>query len=121
MVNNTHKKPLHDLAAINTLVAARAFELVNPRARRNYKELAWKTLHMQGLVAALNVDRHFRKTKCGMGSELGLLDVDCYVIPFNEDELREDREDGIEFWIELAMDPLDPTVAIVSFHLSGQP
>jgi len=114
--------PLYDLGTIQRLVAQRAFLLVNERCRRNYKELAWGAKQMQALIAALRTGRpHYRKSRCGMDSDWGPLDVDCYVLRFNEDGLREDRRHGLEYWLELALPAGDPRVAIVSFHLSRQP
>ena len=59
-------------------------------------------------------------SKQAQQSEVGELDVDVYLIKFDEDSLAENRS-GLEFYIKLAIDPEEPTVAIVSFHLSGSP
>lgn len=121
MVNNQNRKPLYDLAQIKALVINGDFELVNRRARDNFKSLVWTTEHMKGLIRALNVQRHFKKTYFGCSSELGEIDADGYCIFFNEDDKIEDRTNGIEIFIKLAIDPEDPSTAVVSFHLSGQP
>lgn len=121
MVNNQSRQPAHDLAQIKLLVANGDFELVNRRAMNNFKSLAWTTAHMKGLISALSVQRHFVKTYFGCSSEIGDIDADGYRISFNEDDKIEDHAHGIEFFIKLAIDPDEPSTAIVSFHLSGQP
>lgn len=122
MVNNKSHLPLYDLKQIQGLVRDRQYKVVNRRARNNLASLGWDTACVQAFVASLYADRPcFVKTKRQMKTAIGEIDVDCYVQSFNEDTLCEDRQDGLEFWIELAIDPDDPAAAIVSIHLSGQP
>lgn len=121
MVNNQSKQPAHDLSKIKAMVAGGEFELVNRRARDNFKSLAWTTAHLKGLIEALCVQRHFVKTYFACGSEIGTVDADGYRIFFNEDEMIEGRDNDLEFFIKLAIDPDNPSTTIISFHLSGQP
>lgn len=72
-------------------------------------------------IQALSVQKHFQKSHFGQASQIGEIDVDAYAICFNEDDLKEDRYNGLEFFIKLAIDPEEPLTAIVSFHLSGSP
>lgn len=121
MVNNPNKQPVHDLSKIKALVAGGEFELVNRRARDNFKSLAWTTAHLKRLIEALCVQRHFVKTYFACSSEIGTVDADGYRIFFNEDEMIEGRASDLEFFIKLAIDPDNPSTTIISFHLSGQP
>jgi len=120
MVNNRTCRPLYDLTLVQAFVAESNFEVVNSRAREHMKNLAWSSSELRALVSALRVDRHYKGSKQAQQSEVGELDVDVYLIKFDEDSLAENRS-GLEFYIKLAIDPEEPTVAIVSFHLSGSP
>lgn len=122
MVNNQNMHPVYDLATVKAYVLRGDFELVNRRARDNYKSLSWSTCQLKALVKALNVRSHYRGSAFAQKTSIGEIDVDKYVIRFDEDELVEDRSpNGLEFFIKLAIQPEEPNVAIISFHLSGQP
>ena len=124
MVNFQSDLPLYELSLVQSLVRTGAFTLANSRARTSASELGWDSVMLMDFVCALkkkHFHRRYPKTKAFDGRKE--FDTDGYKMRFNEDDRREGTSTDLMFWIKIAIEDLgtNERVAIVSFHLDGQP
>lgn len=127
--------PLYDIVIAKTLVAQGEYELVTGSARRDSKNLQWESKDHAAIFNLLDIDRHFIRSPTGQTTEWGPLDCDQYRInvveldrvedykPSSPDEppIREARskyEQSLECFVKFAIDPVNPSVAVVSIHQS---
>jgi stress response protein SCP2 len=118
--------PLYDLEQIKRVVAEGKVHLANERVERSLLALGWKVAKLHALLQCIDVEKHFHRSHTGMRAYDGRmeLDVDAYKICFDEDQECEGaRSRDCIFYMKLALREQrnGDVVAVVSFHLDGQP
>lgn len=119
MVNDTHPQSFYALTFIQALVKQGHFTVANLRATHRLEDLGWGTDMLKDFILALNEDHfHGKYPQCSCGSRS--IDCDSYKMRFNEIERVEDKQDGLELFIKLAISGHNRTL-IISFHPDGSP
>jgi hypothetical protein len=118
--------PLYDLDQIKRVAAEGKVHLANERVERNLLELGWSVSKLRALLQCIDAEKHFHRSHTGMRAYDGRmeLDVDAYEVCFDEDrECEGKRSRDCFFYMKLALRELrnGDVVAVVSFHLGGQP
>nr|SPS05520.1 protein of unknown function [Candidatus Nitrotoga fabula] len=118
MVNDTKPKPYYELASIKTLVNLDQFFVVNRRANNNLQDLDWDLHKLKCFILALK-EEHFVNTypECEINNGHAIINCDGYKMQFDDANLKEDKREGLEFFIKLAISNYSKAL-IVSFHLS---
>lgn len=118
MVNDTKPKPYYELALIQTLVNLDQFSVVNKRASNKLQDLDWDSRKLKCFILALK-EEHFVNTypRCEINNGHAAINCDGYKMRFDDVSLKEDKREGLEFFIKLAISIYSKAL-IVSFHLS---
>jgi Motility quorum-sensing regulator, toxin of MqsA len=110
----------YSLSDIQALVRAGDWEPANERVNRTLEKLAWQNETLAELIACLT-HRDFQKCVPNCKSWVGLRNCDQYAICWDEEQLCR-ASDGLEFFLKLAIAKRSTDyVAVVGFHLSGEP
>lgn len=121
MVNNrSHEAPFYPLTLIQGLVSAGNFRVVNRRAEEHLERLGWTSATLKAFILALTEDDFDKRFPDQEVSGKFRINCDAYIMSFNEDALQADVDEGLEFYIKLAVNKYRSSL-IVSFHLSGSP
>lgn len=119
MVNDVTSQSFYSLISIQELVNQGHLTVVNQRASHRLQDLGWGADILKDFILALN-EGHFvgKYPQCSCGR----FNIDCdgYKMRFDENEHIEDKRDGLELFIKLAISNSSKTL-IISFHLSGSP
>lgn len=120
MVNDANSQSFYSLTFIQALVKQGHLTVVNLRASHRLQDLGWGTDILKDFILALN-EGHFiaKYPQCSCGGSRNI-DCDGYKMRFDEDERIEDKRDGLELFIKLAISNHSRTL-IVSFHTDGSP
>lgn len=119
MVNDSNPQSFYALTFIQALVQQGHFTVANIRANHRLEDLGWDSNTLKDFILALN-DSHFvaKYPQCSCGNHS--IDCDGYKMRFDEEARIEDRHDGLELFIKLAVSKRSRTL-IVSFHTDGSP
>lgn len=120
MVNDANPQSFYALTFIQALVKQGHLTVANLRASQKLQDLGWDTDILKDFILALN-ESHFLK-KYPQCSCAGSRNIDCdgYKMRFDEDERIEDKHNGLELFIKLAVSNRSRTL-IVSFHTDSSP
>ena len=119
MVNDTSSQTFYSLSLIQALVKQGHLMVANLRASHRLEDLGWNTDLLKDFILALD-ESHFLKKypQCSCGKRN--IDCDGYKMRFDENERIEDKHDGLELFIKLAIANRSK-ILIVSFHTDGSP